>query len=362
MAEIRTEHPYHAYEAILAEPELVEQVLAQREAIGHAAQAVARKERITFVGIGTSLHAARVAESWLRYFSHGQVLARAEQSFELIHHPIAFSANDAVVVITHTGTTTASVGVLRMARAAGALTVAITGKMSGDGIRGADFHIETCEQEIPFAYTKSYTTALAALALMTIRIAEQKNKVALPARVSELNRVPELIREALSLAPQSRGWAALVARLPRIEIFGSGAGWATASEAALKIKEACYIAAEGFETEEILHGPFSETDSRGSLIGLFTGDATDDRGRQILRAAGELKMLRAAVAVPAANRELACEEVLVVPECPPWLAAFVHLVPLQLLMYYLAIERRANPDTGRMEQAEHAAASKHYKY
>jgi len=79
MAEIRTEHPYHAYEAILAQPELVEQVLAQREAIGHAAQAVARKERITFVGIGTSLHAARVAESWLRYFSHGQVLARAEQ-------------------------------------------------------------------------------------------------------------------------------------------------------------------------------------------------------------------------------------------------------------------------------------------
>lgn len=73
-------------------------------------------------------------------------------------------------------------------------------------------------------------------------------------------------------------------------------------------------------------------------------------------------MLRAAIAVPAANRELACEEVFVVPECAPWLAAFVHLVPLQLLMYYLAIERRANPDTGRMEQAEHAAASKHYKY
>jgi glutamine---fructose-6-phosphate transaminase (isomerizing) len=362
MAEIRTEHPYHAYEAILAQPELVEQVLAQREAIGRAAQAVAHKERITFVGIGTSLHAARVAESWLRYFSRGQVLAQVEQSFELIHHPIAFSANDAVIVITHTGTTTASVGVLRMARAAGALTVAITGKMSGDGVRGADFHLETCEQEIPFAYTKSYTTALAVLALMTIRIAEQKNKVAVPGRVSELSRVPELMREALSLAPQTRGWAALIAQLPRIEIFGSGAGWATASEAALKIKEACYIAAEGFETEEILHGPFSETDSRGSLVGLFTGDAADDRGRQILRAAGDLKMLRAAIAVPAANRELACEEVFVVPECAPWLAAFVHLVPLQLLMYYLAIERRANPDTGRMEQAEHAAASKHYKY
>jgi glutamine---fructose-6-phosphate transaminase (isomerizing) len=362
MAEIRTEHPYHAYEAIVAQPDLIEQLLAQREIIERAAHAIAHKERITFVGIGTSLHAARVAESWLRYFSHGHILAHVEQSFELIHHPFAFGSNDAVIVITHTGTTTASVGVLRMARAAGALTVAITGKMSGDGIRGADFHIETCEQEIPFAYTKSYTTALAALALLTIRIAEQKTKTALSARITELARVPDLMREALALAPQARGWAALIAQLPRIEIFGSGAAWATASEAALKIKEACYIAAEGFETEEILHGPFSETDSRGSLLGLLVGDATDDRARQILRAAGDLKMLRAAIAVPSANRDIAAQEVFVVPECHVWLSAFVHLVPLQLLMYYLAIERRANPDTGRMEQPEHAAASKHYKY
>jgi glutamine---fructose-6-phosphate transaminase (isomerizing) len=362
MAEIRTEHPYHAYEAILAQPDLIEQVLAQRDIIERAAHAIAHKERITFVGIGTSLHAARVAESWLRHFSSGHVLAHVEQSFELIHHPFAFAPQDAVIVITHTGTTTASVGVLRMARAAGALTVAITGKMSGDGIRGADFHIETCEQEIPFAYTKSYTTALAALALLTIRVAEQKTKTALPARLADLSRVPEMMREALALAPQARGWAALIAQLPRIEIFGSGAAWATASEAALKIKEACYIAAEGFETEEILHGPFSETDSRGSLLGLLVGDATDDRARQIFRAAGDLKMLRAAIAVPSANRDIAAQEIFVVPECQPWLSAFVHLVPLQLLMYYLAIERRANPDTGRMEQPEHAAASKHYKY
>src|SRR5580692_11603213 len=204
MAEIRTEHPYHAYEAILAQPDRVEQVVAQREAIGRVAQAVAHKERIIFVGIGTSLHAARVAESWLRYFSQGHVLAQVEQSFELIHHPIAFSANDAVIVITHTGTTTASVGVLRMARAAGALTVAITGKMSGDGVRGADFQIETCEQELAFAYTKSYTTALAVLAILAMGVAEKRTGVARTERLAELSRVPQLMREALKLEPEVR--------------------------------------------------------------------------------------------------------------------------------------------------------------
>lgn len=362
MAEIRTAHPYHAYEAILAQPALVDQVLAQREAIDRAAQAVARKERVIFVGIGTSLNAARVAESWLRHFSDGRIWAHVEQSFELVHHPVALSTKDAVIVITHTGTTAASVEALRRAREAGALTVAITGKISGDSVRGADFHIETCEQELAFAYTKSYTTALAVLALMVIRIAEKKNGTTGTEGLAELSRAPAMMQETLRLEPQVREWAIRIASLARIEIFGSGAAWATASEAALKIKEACYIAAEGFETEEILHGPFSETDARGSLLGLFVGDTTDDRGRQILRAAGDLKMRRAAITVPSANRDLTAEAIFVVPECPAWLSAFVHLVPLQLLMYHLAIERHASPDSGRMEQAEHSAASKHYKY
>src|SRR5271167_3011162 len=141
MPEMRTAHPYYVYEAIHAQPELIER----------AADAVARKDRITFVGIGTSLHAARVAESWMREFTGGRFLAQCEQSFELVHHPIAFGAGDAVIVITHTGTTTASIEALLMARAAGAVTVVITGQMSGstsgDGVRGADFHIQTCEQE-----------------------------------------------------------------------------------------------------------------------------------------------------------------------------------------------------------------------
>src|ERR1700723_1611178 len=159
MPEMRTAHPYYVYEAIRAQPELIERVLAERAEIERAADAVARKERITFVGIGTSLHAARVAESWTREFTGGRFLAYCEQSFELVHHPLAFGAGDAVIVITHTGTTTASLEALRMARAAGGLTGGNTGQgagsssgpTSGDGVRGGDFHIQTCEQAGAFA-------------------------------------------------------------------------------------------------------------------------------------------------------------------------------------------------------------------
>ncbi len=181
-----------------------------------------------------------------------------------------------------------------------------------------------------------------------------------------------MIRQALALEPQVRDLAQKIALLSRIDLFGAGVGWPTAREGALKIKESCYIAAEGFETEEVLHGPFSEIDSRAAIVGLLTGKATDVRARDILRAAGELKMLRVAVVTPSANHGISAEHTLIVPELVSaqkghaesgeWLAAFTHLIPLQLLNYFIALERGLNPDSGRQDQPAHAAASRHYKY
>jgi len=362
MAEPRNAHPYHLYDAIQAQPAAIARVLASRNIIAEAGKAAAEKKRVTFAGIGTSLHAALVAQFWMRYLTRGRALAHADQPFELVHHPAAFDRDDAVAVITHTGTTTYSIEALRLARAAGALTIAITGFTSGKDIAGADFHLETCEQEASFAYTKSYTAALAAIALLILSMAERRKLLADAGAFRALEHVPSLMKESLELEPQAREFARRAAALPRMNLFGSGACWATAREAALKIKESCYMAAEGFETEEILHGPFSELDSRGTIVGLLTGNAGDDRARRILRAAGELKMLRAAVTVASANRDISAEHVFVIPETPEWLAAFVHLVPLQLLTYFMALERGLNPDSGRQDQPVHAAAAKHYKY
>jgi glutamine---fructose-6-phosphate transaminase (isomerizing) len=358
----RAAHPYYTYDAIQAQPALVEKMLAHRDSIHRSAEAIAEKQRIFFAGIGTSLHAAQIASQWLRELTAGRLLAQFEQPFELLHHPVAFDRGDAVIVITHTGTTTASRQALAAARAAGALTVSLTGEAGGEGARAADFQIETCEQEVSFAYTKSYTAALAAIALLGIRIAEQRKLLARTDATAELERVPSLMREALRREPQVRELAARVAELPRIVLFGAGVGWPTAREAALKIKESCYIAAEGFETEEVLHGPFSELDARAALIGILTGLESDDRARQILHAAGELGIFRAAVTPPSANHDVTSDHILVVPETPEWLSAFVQLVPLQLLSYFTALARGLNPDSGRQDQPGHAAASKHYKY
>ena len=94
---------------------------------------------------------------------------------------------------------------------------------------------------------------------------------------AELEKVPSLMSGAMKLEGQARDIASKVAVRQRLVFFGAGTCWATACEAALKFKETSYISAEGFETEEILHGPFSEIDSRGTIVGMLTGDSAANR-------------------------------------------------------------------------------------
>jgi glucosamine--fructose-6-phosphate aminotransferase (isomerizing) len=220
--------------------------------------------------------------------------------------------------------------------------------------------ITTCEQEVCFAYTKSYSTALAALALLAIGIAEQRGARTGAAR-AELACLPSLIRQALASESPVREIAKHAPRHERLVLFGAGPNWATACEGALKVKETSYVAAEGTENEQILHGPFSEIDSRTVLVALLAGGSADERARTVLRAAGEVSALRAAFSIPAANHDVAAEYVVDVPAVEEWLSPLVLLIPVQWLTYFIALERGINPDTGRQDQSRHARAHTLYK-
>ena len=79
---------------------------------------------------------------------------------------------------------------------------------------------------------------------MILRIADRKKLLAPGIDARAIDRIPEFIRQALTLEPQIREVAKKIAPFARIVLFGAGVGWPTAREGALKIKESCYIAAE----------------------------------------------------------------------------------------------------------------------
>jgi glucosamine--fructose-6-phosphate aminotransferase (isomerizing) len=365
------------HDAILAQPACIDRMLgSQRDVIERAAQAAAAKKRILFAGIGTSFNAARLGAFFLRTLTAGRALIAVEQSFEFIHYPLALGPEDAVVLSSHRGWKNFSVEALKRAKAAGALTIAVTGELGGEGMGLADFRISTCEQENSFAHTKSFSSALTALALFAARVAQHRNLLSGAGGVDPLREIETIsarMRDALACEAACAAAAKEIAARPRMLFVGAGPQWTLASEAALKVKETSYFHTEGLETEEFLHGPFSEMDSRASLVALLVDDSAAAQPSpayarliQALRAVGELGVHRVAIvsrrtAHSPAPTEIPAEQVIELPGVPEWLSAFTHLIPIQFLSYYLALARSTNPDTGRQHEPAHARAQSLFK-
>lgn len=354
---LRRAHPYHMYEAIRQQPERIARLLArQREAITRAAAAIARSERILSVGTGTSLHAALASERFLRHLSGGRAWVRVEESFELVHAPLALGSADAVLLTSHRGSKGYSVAALKLAKASGAFTVAITGEGSDSGMQSADGVVTTCEQEVSMAHTKSYTTALAAHALLAAEVVRRRGWGPSSTAERDVEQLPELVERSLAAESDAREAAGWLVQRDRLFFLGAGLQSITAREAALKVKETSYLHAEGFSSEEFLHGPLAACDERAAVVAFLDAASAARRTVQALHAAREAGARGLAVVSSGVPADVHPAPVLVVPTAPVWLALFPHTVAAQWLAYFLALECGTNPDTSREEQSAHARA------
>jgi glucosamine--fructose-6-phosphate aminotransferase (isomerizing) len=155
--------------------------------------------------------------------------------------------------------------------------------------------------------------------------------------------------------------AAPLAKRSRWMFLGAGPNWATAREGALKVKETAYLAAEGFQVEQFLHGPIAEADARTAVIAHLAGGPGDYRIVAALRAAGEVGALRVLIASHgAAPGEAVAEHVLEVPASGEWLSPLLHVIPVQLIAYFTTLDRATNPDTCRRDQPAHDRARHHF--
>ncbi len=359
----RTAHPYRMYDAIAAQPEAIASVIAaQREPCAEVAETLAGKRRSYVVGIGTSWHAALVGAAIL---TDGPE-AFAYNSFEFCAAPPSITPDDAVIVISHRGTKRSSYDALDVAVARGAYTVAITSTDPGPRIRVADAGIPTVEQEVSSAFTVSYTTALTALAMLNLGLAGRLND-----GDNGLAELPQQIAQIMAAEDDVKAVVADHHEKRRFISAGWGANRANAYEVALKIKETSRADCEGFQIEQLLHGPFCSLDA-DCLLTLIAPEGPDrlppnrlppDRGRSLdlVQAAREL----GAPVWALSNRvdgglADAGARIFPLPDCSPSLMPIASVVPLQLFTYYLALARGTHPDLFQQDIPAQAAARAYY--
>ena len=231
--------------AIRAQPDELRR-LAGLELPPHANR-LAAGERLWLVGTGTSLHAAELGAAMM---ARAGIDARFASSMEFAKRS-PLRAGDGVIVISHTGETAYARAARARALDLGAETLSLTA--TGVGWPEA---IEVTEKERSETYTRSYTGALAVLALIAGELGAE-------------GLAPEAIVAAAEAAEAALAEPDLdgVPEPERLLVLaGVGPAAVTAREGALKLREAARLAAEGYDAEYLLHGSAVPLGSRDGLL------------------------------------------------------------------------------------------------
>ena len=346
--EVRPAHPFYMYDAMREQPDAFAAVAGRTAPAAEAsAPRLAACDRLYFVGIGTSYHAALTAEYLMRTYGGMPVYAAHAFDFALYGPPLG--PRDGVITITHRGTKRYTRDALVRAREAGSPTVVVTGNGPEDRAV-ADLVIQTVPQERSSTHTVSYAGAVAALAVLTARIgATLGARPALDAGVVR-DTVPAALRAALALEPQIAPHARGLASSPRIWLAGGGPGAVAAIEGALKIKETSYATAEGMSAEAMLHGPFQATQPEDLFILIAQAGPAQPRVMDVAAAVREIGAKLIVVddgTAPVPDAGVTARWT--VPAVPEPFTALTCAVPLQLFSYHLALARGTNPDSFRLD-------------
>jgi glucosamine--fructose-6-phosphate aminotransferase (isomerizing) len=320
---------------IAQQPQVVARVLErERPAIeALAAEVRGRAPRYAVLAArGTSDNAARYAQHVLGRILRLPVVLAAPSLHTLYDAPPRYA--DAVVIgISQSGASPDIVSVVAEGTKQGALTAAITNDPSSP-LAGAAQHVIDlgAGEERSVAATKTYTASLAAIAALAA-----SGDAALTA---EVQRLPGALEEQLALTAAAADAVRAGAGWQRLTVVGRGAHYATAFEAALKIRELAGIVAEPYSPADLLHGPIAAVGPRQPLLAIAPAGPTEQSMREVVAAARERG---ARVAAIGHDRTLG-DPFLDLVDIPEWLGPVVAIVPAQLLAVGLAEERGVDVD------------------
>lgn len=362
---IRPGHPYCMYDEILAQPDAVARLLAaEQQQRDELAQRLAGKMRLFLTGCGTALHAALAGEYLLRWLTDGRPDARAFQAFELVDYGPSLDSQTALIALSHSGTATATIRALEKGKREGAFCLTITAYPESPAAAAADAILLTgYPQQQSAVYTVSYTLMVALLADLARRVARHLPGVhpTQAAQADEVDRLPEMLHDALGLEEQMKALAGRYQDRQRFFFLGGGPHLVTAQEAALKMMEANYTASTGIQIEEFIHGPISSLDAGDVAVVFAPPGASHSRALDILKAAQIIGAETIALAeADDAEIKASATHTIPLPRCAEALGMLPAIVPLQLFTYYVALARGLNPDLIHRHDERYAAARRGY--
>ena len=308
-------------------------------------------DSVTVLACGTSWHAGLIGRSLIEGLVG--IPVRVEYASEYRYQPILDLEGSLVVAISQSGETADTLEAMRVAKEHGAKVVGLVNVVGSTIARESDGGVYLhAGPEIGVASTKAFTSQVAALVLLALRLALAKgvDRERLQPLMAELDRIPELIERTLALEPEARRIAEVYADARNALYLGRGVNFPVALEGALKLKEISYIHAEGLPAAEMKHGPIALIDEDMPVFFVAPRDPVYDR--KVLSNVQEVKARGGRII--AICTEGGCPELeeladhtLAVPDTLPELSPLLTVIPLQLLAYHIAVLRGCDVDRPR---------------
>jgi len=312
-----------------------------------------RAQEIFLVAAGTSYHACLAASymfSKIAYLAAHPVIA----SEFIEQEGMAVNINSTILAVSQSGETADTLEAVEYARLRAATILGLTNVVGSTLTRISRVYVvQQSGPEIGVAATKTFTSQLSVLAQLALRVANIRGKVG-HRQMEEIEKkmmeIPDIVERTIKENEEKAKRVAKNLKDKKIFFFlGRGISSATAMEARLKLMEITYIPAIAYPAGESKHGPISLIEPGLPVVFICPRDETR---KTIVGNIMEMKARGAMIisVIEKGDEEIKklSDEYFEIPgSLPEILSPIAFIVPLQLLAYYIAVEKGLDPDKPR---------------
>lgn len=330
---------------------LAEEGIIKMAGIWDHLERLTNADRIIIIACGTSWHAGLIGEYLIEEFA--RVPVEVEYASEFRYRNPIINSNDVVIAISQSGETADTMAAIKLAKEKGAFVFGICNVVDSSIARYTDAGAYThAGPEIGVASTKAFTAQLTILSLIAIKLGNHNGnlgKADFMRLITELEAIPKKVEDVLnSVDDVVKGIAKKFADATNFLYLGRGYNFPAALEGALKLKEISYIHAEGYPAAEMKHGPIALIDENMPIVIIAPKIGHYDK---IVSNVQEIKARKGKV-IAVINRgdtqvAAMADYIIEIPETSECFSPILASIPLQLLSYYIAVERGANVDQPR---------------
>jgi len=297
---------------------------------------IKQAKNLYITGSGTSYNAAEIAKYLMSKFA--KIKINTVIASELPFSPDDIERDSTLIAISQSGESADVLEAVKIAKESNANILSIVNHLNSSLSQESSLIMGlNCGPEIGVAATKSFTSQLAILYKITDKLC---NGCINP----DWEKISSTVSQILSNNSKIKEISKDLKDVTDIYILGRGIHLPIAREAALKLKELSYIHAEGIPGGELKHGPLALMDSNVYVIIINPNDSTYN---DTLNSANEIKA-RGAKIIGISDKESDVYDYWVeIPTIDEPLYPIIEIIPIQLLAYYSALEKKTNPDYPR---------------